>query len=155
MDRKPIDYAKIKKEYMIEDTTIYALAKKYKAATSALYRRAKKEGWDDRKAKGEEKRDINLAERGLKERDEAWQTVQKEMREALITEWERIRLGESTQTIPGLTRATKDAKEMGIFGATLQEQKLQKEIELLTAQLNGSQAQEVRLILEGGDDYGN
>ena len=155
MDRKPIDYAKIKKEYMIEDTTIYALAKKYKVATSALYRRAQKEGWDERKAKAEEKRDIKLAERGLKERDEAWQTVQNKMRDALITEWERIRLGESTQTIPGLTRATKDAKEMGIFGATLQEQKLQKEIELLTAQLNGSQAQEVRLILEGGNDYGD
>ena len=155
MDRKPIDYAKIKKEYMIEDTTIYALAKKYKVATSALYRRAQKEGWDVRKAKAEEKRDIKLAERGLKERDEAWQTVQNKMRDALITEWERTRLGESTQTISGLTRATKDAKDMGVFGTTLQEQKLQKEIELLTAQLNGSQAQEVRLILEGGNDYGN
>lgn len=149
-----IDYKKLEKEYMTSNATINSLATKHKVSKSALSRYAKENKWaEKREEKGMErtKREISKANDS---QDDAWQTIKAKMYTALSNEWDKYNSGQSDIRPGELVRATKDAREMGVFGATMAEKKLIAEIEKLQKEINASETDKsITIEIIGGDDF--
>ena len=160
-----IDYAQIEKEYIRDSTaTLNGLATKYGiASATSLYRRAKKGEWEKKRAKMCEKRLEREAERAKKSestQEEAWEALKTLMRETLTQEWEKVKADKhpNGSQVSALTRATKDARDMGVYGVTLNEKKMIKELEALERQLAEAQEDKdsgVIIKMEGCDEYAN
>lgn len=155
-----IDYRKIEKEFMTSGETLSALAKKYKVATSPLYRYARKNEWEKKREKiGKERQEKAIA-REISSQDDAWEAVKQQMRDVITQEWDKIKNDKhpNGSQVSALTRATKDARDMGVYGVTLNEKKMLKELEALERQLAEAQEDKdsgVIIKMEGCDDYAN
>lgn len=149
-----IDYKKLEKEYMTSNASVNSLATKHKVSKSALARYAKDNGWaEKREEKGKErtKREISKAIDG---QDDAWQKIKAKMYTALSNEWDKFNSGQSDIRPGELVRATKDAREMGVFGVTMAEKKLIAEIDKLQKELNASDTDKsITIEIVGGDDF--
>ncbi len=156
MKRMKIDYKLLEKEYMTQNISLCALAKKHGYALSPVYRYANKHGWDSIKAKRGEERVKREIEREDSSQEKAWEELKDTMRVALAEEWKKL-LADKEQhlsAVASLTRATKDAREMGVFGVTTGEKKSLRELEALEKQIAALDSdQGVTFTIEGGDDY--
>ena len=79
------------------------------------------------------------------------------MRDVITREWEKIKAEKhpSASQVQALTKATKDARDMGVYGVTLNEKKMIKELENLERQLSeaNDKGNGVEITIQGGDDY--
>lgn len=151
-----IDYRKLEKEYMTTTISISALAKKYGYGSSPIYRYSKAHHWEEKKAKKGEEQVKKAIEKEDIAQEEAWERLKNTMRQALDAEWRKLLSDEEQHlsAIASLTKATKDARDMGVFGATLSERKLTREIEALEKQLSSDDTDKSIVVkIEGGDDY--
>lgn len=158
------DYKQIKAEYMRDSTlTLNGLAQKHgMATTTPLYRIAKREHWESERAKKCEKRierEDALAEKESLTQSEAWNALQIKMRDVIDREWDKIRAEKhpSGGQVSALARATRDARDMGVYGVTLNEKRTLKEIERLEKELAEASKDPaesgVVVKIEGGDGY--
>lgn len=149
-----IDYKKLEKEYMTSNISIPKLAEKYGASKSPVAKYAREHGWKEKrtqKALKSTKKDIEVAEVG---QDDAWQQIKAKMYTALSNEWDKFNSGQSDIRPGELVRATKDAREMGVFGTTMSEKKLMAEIEKLQKEINASETDKsITIEIIGGDDF--
>lgn len=90
---------------------------------------------------------------------EAWSTLQTKIRDVLNREWDKIRAEKhpSGGQVSALAKATKDARDMGVYGVTLNEKRTLKEIERLEKELAEASKDPaesgVVVRIEGGDGY--
>lgn len=151
-----IDYAKLEKEYMTSNVSLRELARKHNCAPSPINRYAKEHEWAQKRAQKVSKRCKNSIEKEIEAQDKSWEDLKSTMRQAIASEWEKL-LADKEQhlsAVASLTKATKDARDMGVFGATLSERKLTREIEALEKQLSSDDTDKSIVVrIEGGDEY--
>ena len=155
---KKIDYKKIEKEFMTTTTTLSKLSKKYKCAVSPLYRYAKEHEWEKKKEEKDKERVKKAIEKADVAQDESWQALQVLIRDVINKEWEKLKKEKDPHptATAALTRATQDARAMGVYGITTNEKKLLKEIENLDRQLKETETDKsVTFVIKGAEEYGN
>ena len=141
---------------MTQNISLCSLAKKHGYSLSPVYRYAEKHHWDEIKGKRSEEKVKKAIEKEDESQEKAWEDLRCIMRQALVEEWRKV-LGDADQhlsAVASLTRATKDAREMGVFGVTIGEKKSLRELEALEKQIASLDTdQGVTFTIEGGDDY--
>lgn len=121
-----INYSKIEREFMTSQASIDELAKKYQVSRASLFRHAKLESWHEKRELLRQEQTARQIQEELVAQDKMWETVQNKMREVITAEWDKIRHEKrpNGSQVAALAKATKDAREMGIFGAIpIEEQK--------------------------------
>lgn len=123
-----VDYAKIEKDYMTSSDSLRSLAEKHHVSKSVLCRYAKDHGWYDKRTEIQRKRTDRAIEKELASQDEAWESVKSKMRDTILLQWGKLRQEKqpSGYQVSALTRATRDAREMGAFGAIPIEEQTQE-----------------------------
>ncbi len=149
------DYVQIEKEYMTSNASVRELAKKYGIPQTTLQRYAKKNGWQSKREERRQKR----VERGIVkeegEQDESWERLKNTMRLVLEDEWNKCQEDEEYRlaVLPSLTRSTKYAREIGVFGPTASERKTIKEVEKMENESQDT-GDGLTIQIEGNEEYG-
>lgn len=149
------DYVQIEKEYMTSNASVRELAKKYGIPQTTLQRYAKKNGWQSKREERRQKR----VERGIAreegEQDESWERLKNTMRLVLEDEWNKCQEDEEYRlaVLPSLTRSTKYAREIGVFGPTVKDQKTIKEVEKMENESQDT-GDGLTIQIEGNEEYG-
>lgn len=149
------DYVQIEKEYMTSNASVRELAKKYGIPQTTLQRYAKKNGWQSKREERRQKR----VERGIAreegEQDESWERLKNTMRLVLEDEWNKCQEDEEYRlaVLPSLTRSTKYAREIGVFGPTASERKTIKEVEKMENESQDT-GDGLTIQIEGNEEYG-
>ena len=148
------DYVQIEKEYMTSNASVRELAKKYGIPQTTLQRYAKKNGWQTKREERRQKR----VERGIVkeegEQDESWERLKNTMRLVLEDEWNKCQEDEEYRlaVLPSLTRSTKYAREIGVFGPTASERKTIKEVEKMENEGQDS-GDKIVIEFENAEEY--
>jgi len=150
------DYEKLESEYLASDMTLRQLAKLRSVPYGTLYDHARRGKWEERRKKRKQKRINKRVLIEEKNQDEAWLELQNTIRSALTEQWRKLLNDDEMHlsAIASLTKATKDAREMGIFGITTDEIKKQKEVDKLKQEINAAENNDAEIIINGGGDYG-
>jgi len=149
-----IDFEQAEKEYMTSNASVRELAKKYGVPTTTLQRYAKKNSWAAKREERRQKRVERAIVREEGAQDEAWDRLKNTMRLVLEEEWNKCQEDEQYRlaVLPSLTRSTKYAREIGVFGPTASERKTIKEVEKME---NESQetGDALTIQIEGNEEY--
>lgn len=149
-----IDYKKLEKEYMTTNTSLGKICEKHKVSRSAVYKYAAEHNWQKRRTEKQEIRTEKDIERTFEEQADAWSRIQKLMLASLASDWEQYYHNTGAYKLQELTKATKDARDMGLFGPTTSEQKTLVEIEALKKELNATDADKTIIVhIEGNEDF--
>lgn len=155
---KRIDYSKVKKEYMTTKRTLTELADKYGISKTQLYKKAKEDGWEEKRNGIWEKRTDSVIEKAIDVQDDAWlkmKTKMLRMMEGVIDKYME-NPEQSPERASSIIRAMKDMREMGAFGTTANEKKTLAEIEKLRKEISddGNKDITVRVISDDVESYG-
>lgn len=151
------EYEKLESEFLASDMTLRQLAKLRGVPYGTLYDHARKGKWEERRKKRQKKRIAKRIEREEQNQDQAWEDLQNTIRFALMDQWKKLLSDNEMHlsAIASLTKATKDAREMGVFGITLQGQKTEKELAILEQQITAADSlTDTEIKINGGGDYG-
>lgn len=142
-----IDYAQIEKEYMTSNASVRELSKKFGIPATTLQRYAKKNGWSSKREERIAKRAERLITKTEGEQDDSWERLRNTMRLVLEDEWNKCQEDAEYRlaVLPSLTRSTKYAREIGVFGPTASERKTIKEVERME---NESQDTGDKIVIE-------
>lgn len=142
-----IDLAQVEKEYMTSNASIRELAKKFGIPTTTLQRHAKKNGWASKREDRIAKRAERMIAKEEGAQDDSWDRLRNTMRLVLEDEWNKCQedVEYRLAVLPSLTRSTKYAREIGVFGPTASEKKTLKEVERME---NESQDSEDKIVVE-------
>lgn len=142
-----IDYVQIEKEYMTSNASVRELAKRYGCPATTLQRYAKKNGWQSKREERRQKRVERAIVKEEGEQDESWERLKNTMRLVLEDEWNKCQedVEYRLAVLPSLTRSTKYAREIGVFGPTASEKKTIKEVEKME---NESQDTGDKIVIE-------
>lgn len=151
-----VDYKKLEKEYMTSNVSFRALAAKHKISTSTVTRYAKAHDWEEKRNARQQKATQKAIEDESVAQFDAWGEIKGKIFTALCNEWDKYNSGESKVKPGELVKATKDARDMGVFGITMSEKKLMAEVEKLQKELNATEADKtITIEIVGGDDFSN
>lgn len=155
--KQKIDYRTLEKEYMTSHISITQLCKRHNCSKSTVSRYAKAHNWESIRNKKQQDRTEKAIEDENNAQDESWLKIKELMRDVINQEWEKVKKGEeTTSTVASLSKATKDMKDMGVFGVTTSEKKMLKEIQALDKQLSQADVnRDIVIKFEGGGEYEN
>lgn len=158
------DYEKLKNEFMNSNITLMELSKRHGVAKSQLYRVAQREDWvaereRERIKEGSIEECIRRAkesdDEGLAERLQVYSQIQLELLKALFKHCKNASVLD-IKDFYVIIKALKEMKEMGFFGSTVYEKKILAEIERINKDIQSvDTAQEVKVIIEGAEEYGD
>ncbi len=152
-----IPYEQIESDYLSSNITLRELARSYGVPYGTLYDHARAGKWDERRQKAHKKRVEKRIKEEEKKQDRSWESLQDTIRNALVDQWIRLLADDKMHlsAVASLTKATKDAREMGVFGITIDEIKKQTEVNKLKQEIeNSDTANNTEIIINGGGDYG-
>jgi len=155
------DFASLEKEYLASNISLRRLAAERNVPFGTLYDHAKKGDWEIRRKariKKKAKQAIKQEAQEQKTEFETWEELQTTIRNALADQWRKVLADDELHlsAVAALTKATKDAREMGIFGITVDEIKKQKEVDKLSQEIESiDTANNTEIVINGGGEYGS
>lgn len=139
---------------MTSNASVRELAKKYGIPQTTLQRYAKANCWIQKREERRQKRVERSIARTEGEQEDSWDRLRNTMRLVLEEEWNKCQEDEEYRlaVLPSLTRSTKYAREIGVFGPTASEQKTIKEVEKMENESQNT-GDGITIQIEGNEEY--
>ena len=152
-----IDYSKVKKEYMTSKKSLTYLADKYGISKTQLYKKAREDGWEQKRNAIAEKHTDSVIDRVMEIQNDAWEETKTAMLRILKKKIEVLENNpsESDMTYGQMAHTIKEMRDAGMFGVTPSEKKINTEIEKLKKEIadDGSKDVTLKVITADLDDY--